>query len=471
MYTNSQIKLRMNSIKTAFTAMYLLLYMLLTWPVYGQQTGLSIKEMLQKVQGNLPQLEVYRQQTAATLQNILLAKNSLVPDLTAGYQLNMATFNNITGMSYPGFLLPISGPPTVGNTLKFVPGSALGTLVKWNPLTFGQRKATIEKAMAQFKQTNSNYNEQLFEYQYRAINTYLEAVYLKQIMKALQASITRNRANLEQSLVLAVNGLKPGIDTTQFQSAITQSEIDELQTGKSYQQSVIELTRLSGIENNASSILLTDTIFQHQISVVDDTASITSSHPLYQVAVSQRETTVASLNEIQKSWMPQLDFWGNLYARGSGVDASGNIHSSDGYNLSHTNMGLGFQLSFPLLQFSKTNIQKKQYSFLLKSDEARIQQVKLDITKQIETANMQFQEDVKIADKLPRLVQSANDVYQGLSISYENELIDYARLAQAQYDLVKAELANANASLQLWRSLLAIAIAKGNLAIFLKQVN
>jgi len=445
--------------------------MLPAWPVYGQRTSLSIKEMLQKVQGNLPQLEVYRQQTAATSQNILLAKNSLVPDLTAGYQLNMATFNNITGMSYPGFLLPISGPPTVGNTLHFVPGSALGTLVKWNPLTFGQRKAAIEKAMAQFKQANSTYNEQLFEYQYRAIHTYLEAIYLKQIIKTLQASITRNQANLEQSLILAINGLKPGIDTTQFQSAITQSEIDELQAGKSYQQSVIELTRLSGIENNASSILLTDTIFQHQLFLVDDTASIANSHPLFQVAASQRETTAASLKEIQKSWTPQLDFWGNVYARGSGVDASGNIHPSDGYNLSRTNMGLGFQLSFPLLQFSKINIQKKQYNLLLKSDEARMQQVNLDIKKQIETATMQYREDVKIAGKMPRLLQSAKDVYQGLTISYENGLIDYARLAEAQYDLVKAELANSNANLQLWRSLLAVAIAKGDLAIFLKQVN
>jgi outer membrane protein len=456
--------------KITSSVTYLLLYLLLIEPVYAQQTGLSIKEMLQKVQVNLPQLEVYRQQAGAAGQNILLAKNSLVPDLTAGYQLNMATFNNITGMSYPGFLLPISGPPSIGNDLNFVPGSALGTLVKWTPLTFGQRKAAIEKATAKFKLASATYNEQLFEYQYRAINSYLEAIYLKQIIKALQASINRNKANLEQSLILAINGLKPGIDTIQFQSAITQSEIDELQAGKSYSQSAIELTRLSGIESGASSIVLTDTVFQHQLFLVDDTASVVGSHPLYQAAESQRQTTAAALKEIQKSWAPQLDFWGNMYARGSGVEASGNIHQSDGFNLSRTNMGLGFQLSFPLLQFSKTNIQKKQYGLLLKSDEARTQQVKLDITKQIETAIMQYQEDVKIADKTPQLLQSANEVYQGLKISYENGLIDYARLAQSQYDLVKAELADANANLQLWRSLLAIAIAKGNLDIFLTHV-
>src|SRR4051812_41458639 len=76
-------------------------------PVTAQPVKLSIKEALEKVAHNLPQLEAYRQQAAAAKENIPLAKNGLVPDLTAGYQVNMATYNNITGMSYPGFLLPI----------------------------------------------------------------------------------------------------------------------------------------------------------------------------------------------------------------------------------------------------------------------------------------------------------------------------------------------------------------------------
>src|SRR5262245_31971189 len=102
----------------------------------AQPATLSIKETMEKVQHNLPQLEAYRQQAEAAKENILLAKNSLVPDLTAGYQVNMATFNNITGMSYPGFLLPVSGPSSVNNEMNFILGTALGALVKWNPFTF-----------------------------------------------------------------------------------------------------------------------------------------------------------------------------------------------------------------------------------------------------------------------------------------------------------------------------------------------
>ena len=77
---------------------------------------------------------------------------------------------------------------------------------------------------------------------------------------------------------------------------------------------------------------------------------------------------------------------------------------------------------------------------------------------------------MKIATKTPLQLKIAGDVYEGLALSYEAGLIDYTRLYQAQYELTRAELNNATAQLQLWRSLLAVAVAKGNLGIFLDQL-
>jgi len=438
--------------------------------VNAQVINLSIKEVLQKVQTNLPQLEAFRQQAAAAEQNIQLAKNTMVPDLTAGYQVNMATFNNITGMSYPGFLLPISGPPSANNNLNFVPGSAIGALLKWNPITFGQREAAVEKATAQFKQANAAYNEQLFQFQYLAVNTYLEAVYYKQILKSLQAAIDRNKVGLEQSLVLTKNGLRPGIDTAQFQSALAQTEIDLLQADKMYWQKLTELTKLAALDNKAATVRLTDTLTGSPFLLMPDLATSIAAHPAYQALESQKNTTAATLNEIQKSWAPQLDIWSTLYARGSGVDATGAVHTWDGLGLSRTNAGVGLQLSFPVLQYSKMNIKKKQYQFLLKADEARLSQSSLDIRKQTEAALIAYQQDQKIADKSPILLKAASDVYAGLKLSYETGLIDYTRLSQAQYELLKAEVNQANARLQLWRSLLAVATAAGNLSLFADQL-
>lgn len=434
----------------------------------AQPVQLSIKETLEKVKQNLPQLESYRQQAEAARENIPLAKSSLVPELTAGYQVNMATYNNITGMSYPGFLLPISGPPSATNEMNFIPGSALGALVKWNPFTFGQRNAAIEKAAAQYKQADAAYNEQLFQYQYAAVNLYLEGLYLKQVLRISEAVKERYKVSLEQSLVLSKNGLKPGIDTAQFQSAIIQTEIDYLQTEKAYLQKMEELTRLTGIEAPAGSILFTDSTLKPSLNRNDSAAF--SNHPYLLNIEAQKNTTKAGLREIQRAWVPQLDIWGNVYARGSGINANGVVNKADGFGLSRTNAGIGLQLSFPVLQFSKINIRKKQYNLLLKSDEARLAQARFDIAKQVENATLQYNQDAKIAAKTPVQLKIATDVYEGLKLSYEAGLIDYTRLYQSQYELTKAELSNATAQLQLWRSLLSIAIAKGNLAIFTDQL-
>jgi outer membrane protein TolC len=458
------------SLKRFIPHLLIIFYLSIFQTASSQPVNLSIKDVLQKVQTNLPQLEVFRQQAKAMEQNIGLAKNTLMPDLNAGYQINMATYNNITGMSYPGFLLPISGPPSLNNKMNFVPGSALGALIKWNPFTFGQRTAAIEKATAQFEQANAAFNEQLFQHQYSAINIYLQVVYCKQVLKSLQANINRNKVSLEQALVLAKNGLRPGIDTTQFQAAIVQAEMDHLQTERTCQQEMIELTRLTGDDKQNETIVLTDTLSnQNAFFLIDTTFSI-DQHPLYQNLQAQKKVTEADLKEIQKSWVPQLDIWGNAYARGSGIDATGHVDKSQGLGLSRTNAGVGVQLSFPVLQYSKVKIKKQQSQSLLQADEARLSQARLDISKQIETAVMQYQQDVKIANKSPELLRSATAVYEGLKLSYEAGLVDFTRLTNSQYELQKAEINDANIRLQLWRSLLAIAVAKGNLNLFTEQL-
>ena len=120
--------------------------------------------------------------------------------------------------------------------------------------------------------------------------------------------------------------------------------------------------------------------------------------------------------------------------------------------------------------YANINTRKKQYQSILRSDESKLQQAKLNIIKQIETALLHYQQDVNIADKMPIIVKVANEVYEGLQLSYQSGLIDFTRLSQAQFDLLKAEYNQANANLQVARSFLAIAIAKGNLSIFLDQL-
>jgi outer membrane protein len=436
----------------------------------AQQKIISLREIASLVQNNLPQLQSYKEQSNAASQNINLAKNTFVPDASIGYQANYSTYNNITGMSYPGLMMPITGPPSANNNINFVPGTALFMFVKWNPITFGQRNAAIQKASAQFQLANASYNQVLFKQQYAALYTYLDAVYLQQLLISTQANISRTETALNQSLVLSKEGLRPGIDTTQFQSGLAQARVNFYSAQKAYQLQLEELTRLAGLQQSSADIILSDSLLAANFPSLPDTSETFTDNPVLQYYQSKQEFSKASLKEIETVWRPHLDVWGNAYGRGSGVEYNGIINKTDGWNLSRTNYGAGIQLSFPILQFSQINIQKKQYQSLLKSDEAIVSQTKLDLQKQLESALINFNQNKQIAEQTKLQKQFAGYAYGGLALSYKSGLIDYTRLTQGQFDLLNAEITNANAYLQMWHALLDVAVAKGDINIFLKQL-
>lgn len=459
-----------NSFRSIISVYSLLIMLFFTGTIHAQKQRLSIQDVLERVSTVLPQLQAMKEEANAASSQIALAKNERTPELNAGYQANLATYNNITGMSYPGFLLPISGPPSLNNNIDFVSGSAIGAIFKWSPITFGQSKALIDKATAAFKLSNALYEEQLFRYQYMAIEVYLRAWYYTAVIKNLQADTARLTVGLSQSMILAKAGLRPGIDTAQFQSAIAQSIINLIQAENQYEQQLIELCRLTGITTPLKDIELS---LQPDYSpvLIDTTAeNFLSAHPLYRSLESKKALSYASLEELNKSWRPQLDFWSNAYARGSGIDAVGNVDKWSGFGFSRTNFGAGVQLSFPILQFNKINIQKKKARSLIQADEYLLQQGRLDIQKQINAAYHQYQNNMKITAQIPVLLHSAKNVFEGLQKSYEAGLIDFTRLAQGQYELLKAEVNQTNASLELWRSVLNLSIATGKLSLFADQL-
>jgi len=436
----------------------------------AQQHTLSVKEVLTLIESGQPRLRAYKEQAAAASGNIDLARNTLVPNLTGGYQAGYATDNNITGMSYPGLLMPISGPVAAHSSNTLIPGTAVAAYLQWTPITFGQRTAAVEKAAAQYKLSGSAYDNALFQQRYAGVLTYISIVYLQRLLITQQANIDRTRTGLQQSLVLSKQGLRPGLDTVEFQSLLAQATMERLNTQRLYTAQVLELCRLTGLPDRPEDLRLTDTALALQLPAVPDTTGVYTQNPAYQYYQAQVALSTANLKEVQRGWRPKLDVWANAYSRGSGIDASGTVNKADGWALSRTNLGAGVQLSIPILQFIRVNIQKRQYRNLLQADQDQLAQVDLDLRRQVETAESNYRQSVLVANEAPVQSKAARLSYQGLELSYKSGLVDFTRLTQGQYQLLNAEMTEADANLQVWRALLDIGVAKGNLNLFTDQL-
>jgi outer membrane protein len=442
------------------------------WPTAAsaQQRTLSIKDVLALIQSSQPQLQAYRERSTATSYNVSLAKNSLVPDLTAGYQAGYATDNNITGMSYPGLLMPLSGPVFAGSSDNLVPGTALAAFLQWTPLTFGQRAAAIEKATAQFRLAGRNYDVALFQQRYDGIIVYLDIIYLNKLLAGQQANMDRIQIGLQQSLVLTKQGLRPGLDSVQFQSSFAQAVMERLNIQRLYRSQVLELCRLTGLTSTPDDLTFSDTLMAAQLPVTPDTAGAYTQHPAYQFQQAQVALSAANLKQSGTVWRPKLEVWADAYSRGSGIEADGTINKAGGWSLSRNNYGAGVQLSFPILAFSKVNMQIKQYRSLLRADQAQLTQVSVNLQIQLKTAESNYQQNLLIAAQAPVQSKAARLSYDGLRLSYQSGLVDFTRLTQGQYQLLNAEIMEANAYLQVWRSLLDISVSKGNLDLFTNQL-
>lgn len=436
----------------------------------AQQRALSVKEVLALIETGQPRLRAYKNQAAAAGDDIDLARNTLVPNLTAGYQAGYATDNNSIGMSYPGLLMPISGPVNAHSSNSLIPGTALAGYLQWTPVTFGQRAAAVERAAAQYKLSGSIYDNALFQQRYAGILTYISIVYLQRLLQTQQANIDRTNTGLAQSLVLSREGLRPGLDTVQFQSLLAQARMERLNTQKLYMAQVLELCRLTGVTDRPEELVFTDTVLAFRLPVLPDTSGGYMRHPGYRYLQAQVALGEAGLKEVQRGWRPRLEVWANAYARGSGIDPSGVVHKADGWQLSRSNMGAGVQLSFPILQFSRVSIQKRQYRELLQADREQLAQVDINLKRQAETAASNYRQNLLVAQEAPVQSRAARLSFQGLELSYKNGLIDFTRLTQGQYQLLNAEMSEADANLQVWRALLDIGVAKGDLNLFTDQL-
>jgi outer membrane protein TolC len=436
----------------------------------AQQHPLSVKEVLTLIETGQPGLHAFKEQAAAAGANIGLARNTLMPSLTGGYQAGYATDNNSTGMAYPGLLMPISGPVNLHSSNSLIPGTALAAFLQWTPVTFGQRAAAVERAAAEYKLAGSAYDNALFQQRYTGILTYISIVYLQRLLNTQQANIDRTTTGLRQSLVLAKQGLRPGLDTVQFQSLLAQATMERLNTQKLYTAQVLELCRLTGLTDRPEDLRFSDTVLALQLPALPDTTGVHTQNPGYRYYQAQVALSAANLKEVQRGWRPKLDLWANAYSRGSGIDPNGAINKADGWQLSRTNLGAGVQLSLPILQFSRVSIQKRQYRSLLQADQDQLAQVDLNLRRQEETAESNYRQNLLIAREAPVQSKAARLSYRGLELSYRSGLVDFTRLTQGQYQLLNAEMTEADANLQVWRALLDIGVAKGNLNLFTDQL-
>ncbi len=430
------------------------------------QTAIPLGEAVQKAAINYPALKAKALQVEALKKNIQVVTNTGLPSFDASYQVFYATYNNITGMAYPTYLVPISGPPSKDNNLAGVFGSATGLLLNWQPFTFGQRESQTAFAKAGVTQANSDLANEILQHKVRVANAYLDALAAKELLQIFRENLSRSQANLALVQNLVANGLRPGVDSALFAGEVSKATAELLNHQRNYEQALLNLSQLMGVTDN---ITISDSSYSYRLPVNGIVAD-SLQHPLLAFYQSAIDLDLAKRKTIEKTTLPGLGFWGTTYARGSGIQYDGTVKSLDGLGLQRVNYGLGIQLSVPLLQSMKIKPQLQQQDIQARADKEKLNELSLQLNRQMRIADTTLRYALEIVKQNPALLRSAAFAYTTMVSRYNAGLANYTDIVQAQYNLIKAEDDDKTNHIAVWKAFLYKAAVAGDIDLFLKQV-
>jgi outer membrane protein len=434
------------------------------------QQPLTLLEAVSRSNATYPAIRSSIEQVGAATEGINLARTAFLPRADFIGQLNRATHNNVFGLLLPQTVIPtISGPALGTNSFSSVWGSAVGALVTWEPIDFGLRKANVETASAVRERAAAEVTVTRLQVGIATVDAFLTLAAAEQTTVAARSGVERARVLNEVIGTLAKNELRPGADASRSQAELALARNLLIQAEQSRDVARAALAQLLPADPKTVSINAAAVLGPPPAG--EPPPAHAAQHPLAladQAAVAEVKAREKALN---RSYYPRLYLQGAEYARGTGITHDGRIGGqASGLGPNTQNWALGASITFPAFDFFSIRARKGIEAHNERGAEARYAQTMQDLTGQIEKAKAVLNGARRVAENTPIQLSAARDTEQQASARYRAGLANITEVAEAERLLTQAEIDDSLARLGVWRALLGVAAAQGDLTPFLTAV-
>jgi outer membrane protein TolC len=445
---------------------------LAAWELNGQSTDtMSLREAVERALHNYPSIRVSQEQINASAAGIQLARTAYLPRVDALAQVNRATRNNVFGMLLPQSVIPsISGPVLGTNNFGTAWGSALGALVSWEPFDFGLRKANVEVASAARAQSEATLKRTQYEVVVAATDACLTLLAAQETVRAAQAGVERADVVLKSTNALVQAELRPGADASRADAELAASRTQVIQAQQAVDVARATVAQFLGVEP-AQVSLSASALLQPPPTEAPSKPDV-QTNP---VAIEQHaviEQAEAQLHALERSYFPRFYLQGSAYARGTGAEVNGKtLGWFNGLGPTTQNYALGFTVQFPVMDKYSIQAREAQQSANIRVQTARAQQIATELKAQWNRAVATLEGTRRVAANTPIAVKAARTATEQAKARYEAGLGTIDQLAEAQRLLTQSEIDDALARLGVWRGLLGVAVAAGDIQPFLAEAS
>jgi outer membrane protein TolC len=420
---------------------------------------LGIDDAIERARKLYPAVQVSRSQVDAAAAGILRARTSYLPRLDSIAQVNRATRNNIYGMLLQQSVIsPISGPPVSENSATSVFGTAAGLLIDWEPFDFGLRKSKVDLAESTRRRTEASVARTQFEAEAAAADAYVTILAAQETVKAANASIERSRVLLTAVDALVRAELRPGADAAIARSELASAQAQAIRGRQAVADAKALLAGFTG--EQPANIAVTEGKMLTLPEETPDTPAPLAENPFAREQTAAIDEAKARLHTLDRQWVPRFSVQGTTYARGTtGVPDYPALY----------NWGLGFSVKFPLLDQASVRAQQAEQSAHVRTEESRYKLVLNELETRRNRALAALAASRELAQLAPVQLESARAAQAQAQARYKAGLATVVEVADTQRTLSQAEIDDGLAKLNVWRALLAVYSAEGDLGPFVRK--
>ncbi len=433
---------------------------------------LTLRAAVEAALRNYPSIQVSQEQLNAASAGIELARTAYLPRIDTLAQVNRASRNNVFGQllpQLPGSVIPsLSGPVIGSNNTGSAFGSALGALVTWEPFDFGLRRAGVDAAGSARTQAEASLKRTRFEIAVATADAYMTVTVAQETVKAARAAMTRDEVIVKATRALVDAELRPGVDLSRAEAELAAAKTQWIQATQAVNVAKAALSRFVGLEPEKMEIP------GKAMAELPQEAQPASLHAETNPAAAEQAAVVeqarAQLRILERSYFPHFYLEGSVSARGTGAETNGKLLGGvNGLGPTVQNFALGLTVSFPVMDKPAIQAKETAQASVIKAQEAKSRQIAADLRAQWNAAVATLNGARLVAANIPVQVAAAKAATQQAAARYQAGFGTLAEIAEAERLLTQAEIDQALSRLSVWRGLLGVAAAAGDLQPFLSE--
>jgi outer membrane protein len=435
------------------------------------QPVFTLEEALRYAIDHYPTVKAAVEQVNASTAGVSVAKAGYLPRLDSLWQSNRATANNIFGQVLPQSVIPaMSGPVLSSASSQSVWGSAAGALFSWEPVDFGLRDATVRGAQASVVRARADEALTRLDVESAVGAAFLAVVAAEQAVAATGADVERRDVLARAARTLADNQLRPGAEASRADAERAAAQTRSILARQALVLAQTTLARVLGVTAGAVSVSSSSLL-----AAVPANGTLPHSppaHPLAQVRQAAIDVARAQEDVIGRTDRPRIYLQSSVFARGSGANPDGHFDGgAEGLGLDRANWAAGVQVVFPnLFEFASLRARQAASAASTRAETARYDEALLIITSQQQAAAAMVDAARAVTANTPVQLAAAQQSEVQARARYQAGLASIVEVADAQSLLAQAEYQDQIARVDVWRALLAEAIAQGDLTSFLNLV-